>query len=289
MSVKEDAADVGDRSGEATRRALLRWAGSKRALVPMLAGHVPRFPGRYIEPFVGSAALFFYLRPRQAVLGDINSALIKTYITLRSCPKDVVRELHSMPPSDRGFYYRLRAEDESKLSAARRAARFIYLNRYCFNGLYRTNRAGRFNVPFSGRRNGPLPSSEILLDAARLFRRAQLVAADFEATLESARPGDFVYLDPPYWISEKRMFREYNAEAFSEKHLSRLTVQLRRLEELGIPFMLSYFDTPEADELTEGRNVHRASVRRNIAGFGKSRTFDCELVVTPKFMASALA
>src|SRR5687767_1111103 len=119
-----------------------------------------------------------------------------------------------MPPGNREYYYSLRATHTKHPDAPRRAARVVYLNTYCFNGLYRTNARGHFNVPFSGMRNGPLPSRETLYRAANFLRRATLIAADFERTLQRVQPGDFVYLDPPYCVSERRMFRQYNPDGF---------------------------------------------------------------------------
>jgi DNA adenine methylase len=157
------------------------------------------------------------------------------------------------------------------------------LNRFCFNGIYRTNRAGEFNVPFGGSRSGSLPSLKSLREASRLLKRAKLVDGDFGRTLSTVRAGDFVYLDPPYWLETRRMFREYDPNVFSEKHLNRLADHLDRLEDLRVDFVLSYADSPQARQLAKGRAMTRTIVRRNIAGFAASRRRSVELIVTPRY------
>jgi DNA adenine methylase len=128
------------------QRPILRWAGSKRKLLPKLISLSPSSSGRYVEPFAGSAALFFALQPQDALLSDFNPELIETYKILSANAGSVWRRLSQMPGS-RDFYYRIRARNPTSMSSIDRAARFIYLNRYCFNGVYRTNRLGQFNVP----------------------------------------------------------------------------------------------------------------------------------------------
>jgi DNA adenine methylase Dam len=128
----------------------LRWAGSKRRLLPVLQTFWTKKHKRYVEPFAGSACLFFALNPPKAILGDLNPELIATYIEVKYRIGAVLKELKALRPEDKAEYLRLRGIDISTMSPAARAARFIYLNRYCFNGIYRTNLAGQFNVPYSG-------------------------------------------------------------------------------------------------------------------------------------------
>ena len=135
---------------------LLRWAGSKRKLLPKLINYCPPVFDTYIEPFAGSARLFFQLQPRRAVISDINPHLIQMYGHLKRNSDDVWRALSSLPIGEPN-YYTLRSEFNRSENSPRKAALFIYLNRYCFNGLYRTDLDGRFNVPFGGKRNGKLP------------------------------------------------------------------------------------------------------------------------------------
>lgn len=156
----------------------------------------------------------------------------------------------------------------------------MYLNRYCFNGIYRTNAAGEFNVPYGGRRSGQPPTLDEFVEAAQLLRRARLVAKDFSKVLEMVEPGDFVYLDPPYRVSTRRVFREYDRATFSETDLTRLREWLIRLDRMGVPFVVSYAESPEAKVLAKGFYSRRVRVRRNIAGFTSSRRLASELVVS---------
>src|SRR5215212_6007819 len=140
----------------------LRWAGSKRSLIPILRKYWKSSHKRYLEPFAGSACLFFALKPPQAILGDLNPELISTYLEIKYRLAAVNHELEKLPAADRTHYQRLRSVSPRALKPAERAARFIYLNRFCFNGIYRTNLKGELNVPFSGARCGTVPSPEAL-------------------------------------------------------------------------------------------------------------------------------
>jgi DNA adenine methylase len=185
---------------------LLRWAGSKRKLLPELMRHVPEAFERYVEPFAGSGCLFFSLRPRKAVLGDINSELIETYRTIAKHPKLVARSLHALR-GDKRTYYRLR-DHYAPESPVDRATRFVYLNRHCFNGVYRINRAGRFNVP-RGNRTGGIPSEAEFYRCSIALRGTELRAGDYRTCLADIGSGDFVYLDPPYASRRRNTHGEY--------------------------------------------------------------------------------
>src|SRR5580692_10615120 len=150
----------------------LRWAGSKRRLVPVLKTFWTKKHKRYVEPFAGSACLFFAIKPPKAILGDLNPELIATFIEVKYRIAAVLRELKALEPEDKEEYLRLREIDIATMSPPARAARFIYLNRYCFNGIYRTNLAGKFNVPYSGVRCGALPQDEVFKGCARMLQRA---------------------------------------------------------------------------------------------------------------------
>lgn len=156
----------------------LRWAGSKRKLLPAIREHIPHKINNYIEPFAGSACLFFALGPQRAILGDMNDELIRTYRQIQADYPSVVRRLVPLRRS-RKLYLSWRALEPENLASDKRAARFIYLNRYCFNGLYRTNLAGRFNVPFGAENTGSLPSPEALAACSQQLKNARLIAGDF--------------------------------------------------------------------------------------------------------------
>jgi len=177
-------------------KSFLRWAGSKRRLIPKLRIYWNSGFTRYVEPFMGSAALFFAIEPAAAVLSDINSSLVETLCAVRDHPRAVCNRLHRLPQGKEA-YYRIREEDATQLSSLDRAARFVYLNRFCFNGLYRTNLKGKFNVPYAASKTGQLPSQEVLFKAAKILSCAQITTNDFDETLKTVQPGDFVYMDPP--------------------------------------------------------------------------------------------
>lgn len=258
---------------------VFRWAGSKRKLLPLLAGYWRPTFARYVEPFAGSAALFFRLRPNKAVLGDINSELISAYRVLRDEPDAVHAATCELTRSERN-YYAIRALDYKSLTAFERAVRFVFLNRHCFNGIYRTNNHGAFNVPYAKKKPGTIPPVEHFRRCASLLQRASLKAGDFGRVLDGVREGDFVYLDPPYAISSRRVFREYDKNGFATTDLKRLGEHLRTIDKMGATFVVTYADSPEARALLRPWGWRRALVRRHIAGFVAARRSAYELVST---------
>jgi len=258
----------------------LRWAGSKRQLVPELAQFWKPTHKRYIEPFAGSACLYFHIAPKHAILGDINYELIETYSAIRDNVGTVINALKGLRNAE-SEYLRIRALPTEALSRSMKAARFIYLNRFCFNGLFRTNLRGRFNVPYGGKKSGSLPTADSLKQCSQLLTGAQLVAADFENILKQARPGDFVYMDPPYTIQGQRVFREYNPAAFGEEDLRRVRFWMCRLAKVGVAFVLTFADSPEAKILQKGFHTRYTTVRRSISGFTGFRTQAREVLIFP--------
>jgi len=257
----------------------LRWAGSKRQLLPILDEYWSPKHRRYVEPFAGSACFFFHLRPHRALLGDINTELIATFQQVRNQVSDVIAELRHLRKGKRE-YLALRALRPESLNPAARAARFIYLNRYCFNGLFRTNEAGDFNVPYGGRRTGSIPSEAKLRECSLQLVGADLTATSFEITLRKTKKGDFVYLDPPYSVAAKRVFRQYDAMAFDAAKIELLRFWLHKLATKSVQFLATYADSHEGRYLAEGFNVRRARVRRNIAGFVAKRRHAYELLIS---------
>ena len=260
-------------------KTFLRWAGSKRQLLKRLVSHWPGGKTRYVEPFAGSASLFFELEPHSALIADINCELISTFRIVREQPRAVYDSLISWT-NERTQYYRIRALEPSSLGDIEKAARFIYLNRFCFNGLYRTNGRGCFNVPYGGEKGGSLPSEEMLDDAASLLSRADLLSGDFETILEVVSTGEFVYLDPPYSMDSRRAFTEYSSSPFGEKDLIRLRNAIDRLHAIGATFLLSYADCHEGRFLSEGFSISVVTTKRSIAGLSNNRRTERELIVT---------
>lgn len=264
--------DVTPREMAVLPRPLLRWAGSKRQVVPLLLQHVPTSFERYIEPFVGSGAFFFALQPRRSLISDTNPDLVQFYQEIRRQPLKLYLATRSLPFT-KSFYFQLRAVDPSSLSAFDRAVRFYYLNRLCYNGVYRVNKNGQFNVPM-GSKIAPLPSPELIQTYARQLRRASIQCADFEDVLDSCGSGDFVYADPPYYATRHR--GEYGAHRFGEKELSRLITAARKATRRGAMIALSYSDNLSLhQELRDWRFIS-VTVKRNVAGRIDARGFGNE-------------
>lgn len=257
----------------------LRWAGSKRQLLPILTTYWSGKYDRYVEPFAGSACLFFHIAPSKAILGDLNAELVRTLRELKRNPKETTDRLRRLRKG-RKRYLEVRRIDPATLSAPERAARFIYLNRFCFNGLYRTNTAGRFNVPYGGEKSGRLPSDEHLFACSALLKRTTLVAGDFENVLGRVKAGDFVYMDPPFRVRARRVFNEYDKSVFSFDDVIRLRGWLEVLAARSISFLVSYAESEEANFLKRGFHTEIVTVRRNIAGFSGSRGRSRELLIS---------
>lgn len=258
----------------------LRWAGSKRRLLPILQTFWTKKHKRYIEPFAGSACLFFAIKPPKAILGDLNPELIATYIEVKYRIGAVLKELKKLRPEDKEEYLRLRGIDISIMTPPARAARFIYLNRYCFNGIYRTNLQGQFNVPYSGVRCGSVPHDTVFEKCAKHLRRARFIKGDFERVLQHAKKGDLVYMDPPFAVRARRVFREYDPSTFTSDDIARLRSWMERLNAKGINFVVSYAESDEADVLRKNFSYETVSVRRHIAGFVGNRALTNELLIS---------
>ncbi len=261
--------------------AFLRWAGCKRKLLPRLSSYWSSEFVRYVEPFAGSSSLFFELEPPNALLADKNAELIEVYCVLRDNPEELHARVSSLRKG-KERYYRLRAQDPRKLKRFDRAVRFLYLNRYCFNGLYRTNLNGKFNVPYAPSGTGGIPALEQFVACSRLLVNATLHAWDFGTTLRYVGEGDFVYIDPPYAVESRRVFVEYGPQWFSRQDLARLVEHLKKIDRRGATFLVSYADCREARELAKGWHIMRFAVQRNIAGFHGDRRRAYELIISNK-------
>jgi len=278
------ATDQAVRSGEANAPALargkpfLRWAGSKRKQLARLAAFWTPDHHRYVEPFAGSACLFFELAPAAAVLGDTNRELIELYRVVREEPERLYRRLCRIR-RDLPTYHRWRKIKPRSLDRETRALRFLFLNRNCFNGIYRTNTDGHFNVPM-GKRPGEYFSRDDLLQCSRLLQRATFVAGDFAATIERVKKRDFVYLDPPYAVTSRRIFREYGKFTFDTSDIPRLADGLEEIVNRGADFLVSYADCAEARALAADWNAVRLPIRRHVAGFAGSRRNAYEWLIT---------
>jgi DNA adenine methylase len=265
----------------------LRWAGSKRKQIGRLASFWTREHRRYIEPFAGSASLFFYLGPEQAILGDNNDQLIEVFRVVRNNSDRLFARLMRIR-RDPESYYRWRAKDPVPLDAETRALRFLYLNRNCFNGLYRTNAKGAFNVPI-GRPPFAYFSKFQLRACADLISRAQLVTGDFEITLANVCKGDFVYLDPPFALRTRRVFRHYGTDSFDTTDIPRFAKALTMIAKTKADFLVSYADCPAARDLARQWNSMRFPILRQIASCANRRRQAYEWLITNMPLPADLA
>jgi DNA adenine methylase len=257
---------------------LFRWAGSKRRLLPDLLKCVPPSYARYFEPFCGSACLFFRLRPTSAILSDLNEDLVLAYNVLKTYPELLYRAVAKMPLSHT-YYYQLRGSLPPRSDEVAAGARFVYLNRNCFNGVYRTNRAGLFNVP-KGTRVGAMPSQTHFINCANALKTAEVLRGDFQTVLSQAGAEDFVYLDPPYAKTGARRRGEYGNSSFDTPDIERLSSCLHELDKKRATFLLSYADCDDVRDLSDKWDKHCVTVRRHVAGFQSHGAVVREILVS---------
>lgn len=267
-------------------RPFLKWAGGKSQLIDALAQRAPASFGGYFEPFVGSGALYFRLRRQGLLAGahlsDTNAELIDTYLAIRDRVDDVIALLAGYPHCAE-FYYSLRSQDPRMLGPTARAARMIYLNKTGYNGLYRVNRRGQFNVPF-GRYVAPrYCDRENLRAGSAALQGTDIRCAPFEAVLDVASPGDLVYFDPPYVpLSATAHFTTYQAHGFSSADQSRLRDVCAELARRGVYVMVSNSDTELARSLYGAPPflLHRVQANRAINSNAARRGKITELIIS---------
>jgi DNA adenine methylase len=257
----------------------LKWAGGKGQLLEQYDPLFPKRFRRYHEPFVGGGAVFFHLRPARAALSDDNVELIDCFQAVRGDVRGVIDAL-SKHVYERDHFHAVRALDPATLPPAERAARTIYLNRTCFNGLYRVNARGKFNVPFGRYTNPRLVDAPNLRACARALRRVRLDCSSFTGVLARVRRGDFVYLDPPYNPTSKTAsFTGYSAGGFGPDKQRELARVYAELDRRGILVMLSNSDTPLVRELYGGLRIVEVRAVRAINSKGTRRGAVTELVI----------
>ncbi|MEI9940784.1 MAG: DNA adenine methylase [Pseudomonadota bacterium] len=273
-------------------KPVLKWAGGKRQLLEPILSFVERsFQGRiekYFEPFAGGAAVFFALVARkkfeQAKLSDMNADLIRVYIELRDNADAVIAELEKLAALElsKETYYLVREKVRAKRPGkdAARAARLIYLNRTGYNGLYRVNSSGEFNVPYGSYKNPRILDRPRLLSAAEALQGVELTVEDFESSCKKAKRGDFVYFDPPYVpMSKTASFAAYHSVAFTSAEHARLAETFARLTKRGVKTLLSNSDTPETRGLYREFDTHTVHATRAINSNATRRGTVPELLV----------
>ncbi len=266
---------------------IVKWVGGKTKLLPELRARLPGKYKRYYEPFAGGAALFFSLGPQDGCLGDMNEALIMTYTAVADCTSEVVDDLENHKRrhrEDDAYYYTVRdAWNEGRWVGdhAGRAAAFIYLNKTCFNGLWRVNRAGQFNVPKGDYKDPTIFDKDMLLAAAAVLRGTELLVGGYDVTSEPAQAGDFVYFDPPYDpVSKTSNFTSYTKDAFGKDHQKALAEHARKLKDRGVFVMLSNNDTSYVRSLYEDFCIDNVKCARPINSKGDKRGQVDEVIIT---------
>jgi len=267
----------------------LKWAGGKRQLVTKIRECVPRRYNRYFEPFLGAAAVFFDLQPPQAVINDANRELINCYKVIKSDPEGLIA--HAQKHSNtKSYYYDLRSRDRepgfADLPALERASRIIFLNKTCYNGLFRVNSQGQFNVPFGNYTNPSIVDEAIIRAVSRYLNEAdiEISSEDFAKTLSSAKRGDFVYLDPPYDpLSDTASFTGYNLINFDKDQQRRLKVTCDELHKRGCKILQSNSNTPFIRNLYSDSSIYnivKVGANRNINSVAAGRGKINELLIS---------
>jgi DNA adenine methylase len=265
----------------------LKWAGGKRQLLPEIRKMIPKKFGHYYEPFLGGGAVLFDIQPKTAFVNDFNSELINFYETIRDSSGDVI-SLLSGYENTKEFYYRIREIDRDlekflSLSRIERAARVHYLNKTCYNGLFRVNSVGQFNAPFGFYKN-PNMTNDIVITAVGKYlseNNIHFSTGDFEEALKGAKKDDFVYLDPPYDdLGDDTSFTGYTKTGFSKEDQKRLKKVCDELNDRGVMFLLSNSSTDFVNELYSGYTIRRITARRNINSIGDERGAIDEVLVS---------
>jgi len=258
----------------------------KKQLLSQYADLFPKKVTRYFEPFAGGGAVGFHilqnLKPSKAMFSDINPELINTYNVIKTDVEKLIKLLHKFKKKhNKENYYKVRAQNPSSLSDTSRAARFIYLNKTCFNGLYRVNSKGQFNVPMGQYKNPLICPEEDLRTIAKLLKRANIKLMPFENVLKHSRKGDFVYFDPPYYPLKKgKGFTTYTKDAFLEKEQELLANVFAKLHKKGCKVMLANSDTKFIKDLYKDFNIHTVKATRMINRDASARGKINEVVVT---------
>ena len=264
----------------------IKWAGGKRQLLGQICAKLPDKYNTYYEPFVGGGAVVFALCPERAVINDINGSLVNLYRQIKLSPEaiiDAVEQLDGEAETDRKvFYYAKRAAYNEKMMKGEYdvelAALFLYINKHCFNGLYRVNEKGLFNVPFNNSKAKSC-SPENIREVSEYLQNVTILQGDFEESCRDAEQGDFVFFDSPYAPLNPSSFESYTKEGFDVESHERLARLFRELTERGCSCMLTNHNTVFINELYEGFTKEVVQVKRNINSDASKRVGE-EIIIT---------
>jgi DNA adenine methylase len=261
-------------------KPFVKWAGGKTQLLGELLKRFPKNVRRYHEPFLGGGAVFFSTQPTRAYLSDVNAELIATYQAIRDHVEEVIEALQAHEVNE-AYYYAVRAQDSDTLDPIQCAARTLFLNRTCYNGLYRVNRSGQFNVPYGHYANPTLCNAANLRLASRALKKVTLVEQSVFAMSRRVRRGDLVYFDPPYDpVSPSASFTAYAKQGFGRPEQESLRDLFLRLAQRGVHVVLSNSDTPFIRQLYRGCRIDRVQARRAINSRADRRGTVGEVIVT---------
>lgn len=256
----------------------LKWAGGKRQLLPEIRKHIPQNINTYYEPFVGAGAVFLDLQFNNVVINDINSELINCYNVIKNNPEELIKELSKFKNSEEEFYKIRnwdREENYNKRSSVEKAARTIYLNKTCFNGLYRVSSKGFFNVPYGKYKNPSFVNADNIRNLSKYFKSANItfLNKDFSAVVEDAKEGDFIYFDPPYYpINKTSSFTSYSKDGFSQEDQIKLKKEIDTLAGRGVKVLMSNSCCDFIKNLYVGYKIIEIEANRNINALGSKRT-----------------
>lgn len=264
-------------------KPFLRWAGGKSRITKLLADYVPEKYNRYWEPFLGSAALYFYLRPEKAYLSDSNNALIDCYKHVRDYPDKIFRKLQEYKKqTSENYYYEVRDLYNKLKPSIEQSARFIYINKSNFNGIFRVNEKGEYNVPYGHKKSLAIPSLNEFKEISNLLKSATIKNHKFEEIKKrkTIKPNDFIYLDPPYPpLTTTSYFTHYTAERFSWNDQQKVANLANDLAQKGCQVMISNSNVEQIRELYAGWNFYELPVVRWIAANGKRHKVT-EIIIT---------
>lgn len=260
---------------------VVKWVGGKRQLLPEIKKYIPTKFTTYYEPFIGGGAVLFELQPKKAVINDVNTELINLYTVIKESPEEIIAELkkHAQFSTDSDYFYKIREKDRNiieyaLMSNVEKAARIHYLNKTCYNGLFRVNKAGEFNAPF-GRYKNPDVVNEITIRAvSKYFNESNIEFrnTDFEEALKGIKKGAFVYFDPPYDpVSDSANFTGYSKGGFDRSEQERLKKLCDELHKKGIKFLVSNSATDYIKDLYKDYTIEIIKAKRAINSNGDSR------------------
>lgn len=271
-------------------KPFVKWVGGKRQLLAQFR-RLNLYPpekfdvktGRYFEPFVGGGAVFFDLLPEEGFLSDLNKELVTTYNIIKNNVEELIESLNKHQ-TDKEYFLKVRAQNPNALNELAVASRFIFLNRTCFNGMYRVNSNGGFNVPYGKYSNPLICDEDNLRKVSKALQCVDIKHQDYKEVLKKARKGDFVYFDPPYYpVSKTASFTSYTAESFLDKEQTELRDTLLELNKRGCFVMLSNSDTPFINKIYsgfKGIRISKVEAGRAINSNGSGRGKITEVLVT---------